>query len=352
MKILYFGPIAKAMEPAKGGFEAANRKNIDMLRKHGLDVVEYPNPKIHRRLGAFGKLAYIKLLVTPLCLIQYLGKKDLLVHITPLYNHLLWPSVWLVWVAKTLNIKFIIDIRAGSLINLSKSKSEIWKRGIRYMLQTANHITVEGKSYINDIPKVFGVNKPISYFPNTTYCKDSEYIERNDKYINLIYFGRITKHKGVDLMMRMMSLLGDNYHLYLAGPISGEIETSQIQIKNVFYLGSLSPVELSKTLKKMHIFMFPTKWAGEGQSNSLIEAMQAGLIPIASDQGFNSDVIDECGAILTNESDENAYRDAVLKISSGNLKEQGMKAVEQINRNHNISVWIPKLIQIYREILK
>ena len=33
MKILYFGPIAESGKPALGGFEAANRKNIDKLRQ-------------------------------------------------------------------------------------------------------------------------------------------------------------------------------------------------------------------------------------------------------------------------------------------------------------------------------
>lgn len=46
MKILYFGPIAESGKPALGGFEAANRKNIDKLRQLRIDVEEFPIPSL------------------------------------------------------------------------------------------------------------------------------------------------------------------------------------------------------------------------------------------------------------------------------------------------------------------
>ena len=218
------------------------------------------------------------------------------------------------------------------------------------MLCNADAITVEGRSYQQDIPKVFRVDKPISYFPNITYCNDMEYVERGTDTINLIYFGRITRHKGVDILLRTMPLLGDCFRLFLAGPIENDIKPSELKISNVFYLGSLSPIELSKTMEKCHIFMFPTKWSGEGQSNSLIEAMQKGLVPIVSEQGFNRDVVGDCGIILPQGSSEYDYKDAVLKCARGDLEEQGEKAMRQIVDNHNIEKWIPWLINQYKSI--
>ena len=102
----------------------------------------------------------------------------------------------------------------------------------------------------------------------------------------------------------------------------------------------------------MHIFLFPTKWPGEGQSNSLIEAMQNGLIPVVSNQGFNEDVVADCGVILPSNSTENDYRDAVLKVVAGNLDEQGEKAKEHIKKYHNINDWISWLINQYKILLE
>lgn len=352
MRILFFGPIAKSGRPAGGGFESANRKNIDVLRQNGVDVTEFGNPIIKRQFGAIAKLAYLKMFLVPFCLLRYVGRKDVIVHTTPLYNHLLWPSVLVVMMAKTAKLPLLLDIRAGSLIFLSQKKSVFWVRAVRYMLNNAKEITVEGKSYLKDIPEVFGVKKRILYFPNITFCRDIRYVPRVDKYINLIYFGRITKHKGIDLLLRMMPLLDDRFRLYLAGAICDDIKAKDLQIRNVFYLGSLSPAELKRTLQKMHFFLFPTKWFGEGQSNSLIEAMQQGLIPIVSEQGFNRDVVADCGPILSQGCTEEDYCDAVLKISQGDMGSMGKKAMKHITECHNIDIWIPWLINIYTDMIR
>lgn len=352
MKILFFGPIAKQGKPATGGFEAANRKNIDELRHRDIDVVEFANPIIRKQFGSIAKLVYIKLLFIPFHLLCYAGKKNVLIHTTPLYNHLLWPSVFLVWMAKRMGIPVLMDIRAGSLINLSRTKSKMWMKGIKYMLDNSTEITVEGKSYLKDIVRTFDTKVRIQYFPNITYCQDVSYSARESSNVNLIYFGRITKHKGIDLLMRMMPLLDNRYRLFLAGNIDSDINMDELKVRNVFYLGALSPTQLKKTLQKMHIFMFPTKWSGEGQSNSLIESMQNGLVPISSDQGFCRDVIDDCGMILSQDCSETDYRDAVLAVTNENLEKQGKKAMEHIENYHNIDNWIPWLIDLYKEMIE
>ena len=282
MKILYFGPITKQGEPATGGFEAANRKNIDELRRRGIDVVEFANPIIKRQFGSIAKLAYIRLFILPLGLLRYKGAKDVVIHITPLWSHLLWPSVLVAFMARLLNLPLLVDVRAGSLINLAKTKSGLWRRGVTYMFLIARTITVEGKSYVNDIPTIFNINKPIHYFPNITYCGDLDYQKREDEYVNMIYFGRITKTKGVDMLLKMMSKFSEKYRLFLAGGLSKDLKAEDLQIKNVFYLGALSSSDLEETLKKMHIFLFPTRWEGEGQSNaawSCTYNIRSGFLP-------------------------------------------------------------------------
>ena len=338
-------------KPALGGYEAANRKNIDQLRQHGVEVVEFPNPRINYRLGPIGKLAYIKLLLTPFALLKYTGDEDVIIHHTPLYENLIFPSIWLLWVTKILHVKILIDIRAGSLIENSKKKSNVWRKSIRYLLNNASLITVEGKSYLHDIPSVFNINRKIYYFPNLADCEELTFIPRRNERINMIYFGRITKLKGVDLLLKMIPLLDERFHLYLAGKVANDIKLETLNIDGVSYLGLLTPVELRKVLQNMHIFLFPTKWHGEGQSNSLIEAMQNGLIPITSNQGFCSDVVADCGIVLPENSTEYDYRDAVQKIANCDLDALAIKAQEHIKHNHNIEYWIPWLIQQYDNIL-
>lgn len=351
MRVLYFGPIAVKGRPAGGGYESANRKNIDVLRNNGVNVVEFRNPTVRHFLGIITKFVYIKLFFTPLALLKYWNKKDTVIHITPLFAHLLWPSFLVVLLANYLRIPLLLDIRAGALIALSKSKSRFWFAGVKYMLIHATKITVEGKSYINEIPKTFGINKQIYYFPNITYCKNLIYVQRESNPINLIYFGRITQAKGVDVILKMMPLLGDNYRLYLAGQLGADIYPERLNINNVVFLGPLSPIQLEDILNKAHIFVFPTQWYGEGQSNSLIEAMQHGIIPITSDQGFCKDVVDDCGIVLPIGSNENDYKNAVLTVSKSNMEDMGKKAINHIYQSHNIDKWVPWLIKLYSDML-
>ena len=351
MKIIYIGPIAQQGKPAIGGYEAANRKNIDTLRKRGVDVVEIDNPLIKYQYGSIAKLAYIQLLFIPFRLLRFRHAKDTAIHTTPLYKNLLWPSVLTVWAAKRLRLPVLVDIRAGSLIKLSKMKSALWRRGVRYMLNAADAVTAEGRSYLEDIPSTFGIKKDITYLPNVTFCNQDEFTPRQQTPVNMIYFGRITRQKGVDLLLDMMRLLDDNYRLYLAGNILSDIPAEDVKQKNVVYLGSLTHDELFKQLSHMHIFLFPTKWFGEGQSNSLIEAMQMGLVPIASDHGFNKDVVADCGIILPAEASASQYAEAVRKVAQGDLNAMGQKAMAHINTHHNINKWIDQLINTYKEII-
>lgn len=90
MICLYYGPITSKGQLSIGGYEAANRKNIDKLRSLGIQVKEYPNPVINKKLGCFGKIVYIKLLSSAMNLLKYKKRSDVVVHITPLYNYLLF----------------------------------------------------------------------------------------------------------------------------------------------------------------------------------------------------------------------------------------------------------------------
>ena len=352
MKIIYIGPISLPHQAAIGGFESANRKNIDTLRKKGVEVVECPNPIINHRWGMLGKIAYVKLLVTPFHLMKFKNCKDLAIHITPLYNKLLWPSFLTVWAAHKMGIPILVDIRAGSLIHLFDIKSKLWRKGMVYLLNLANAITAEGKSYEIDIPHKFGINKKVDYFPNITYCKDLPPKEAPKEAINLCYFGRISTVKGIDILTQMMKSLDCRFRLYMAGNIADDFNKETLKATNIFYLGMLPPTTLNEVMKKMHIFVFPTRWMSEGQSNSLIEAMQQGLVPIVSDQGFNRDVVGDCGIILPKDSTSEDYIRAIQGLSVEDIIYKGKKAHDHIVNHHNIEHWIPQLINIYQTIIK
>lgn len=352
MTILYFGPIAAKGQPALGGYEAANRKNIEELRRQGLQVIEYPNPIINRKLGMLGKLAYLKLFQLPLGLYKYKGKKDVIMHITPLYRNLACPAVFTEWMAQKLSIPVVLDLRAGSFIDIYNNNGARQRRLMDKMLRLSTHVTVEGTSYTKDIRRVSGYKGRIDYFPNIVDCSMLKYQERTGgAMINLFYFGRITLSKGVDIILKIINLLDNNYHLYLAGNIAPDVDKNTLVGNGkITYLGKLSPAQLREQMKEMHIFLFPTRHPGEGQSNSLIEAMSEGLIPVTSDQGFCREVVADCGKVLPQGCNAEDYVAAIRDIVSGDMQTQGKMCIKHITECHNLKIEIAKLIKIYNEI--
>ncbi len=352
MKILYFGPIAAPGKPGTGGFETANRKNITALRNLGVEVEEYPYPVVNRKLGQAGKAVYLKLLLQPLRLLRYRDTTDTIIHFTPLYGNLLFPARLLVKMAARLRIPLLLDIRAGSLLKYYRSRSASYRRNLQQLLSGATAITVEGKAYITGIKEEIGVDASPIYLPNCTYDVPAGFKPRaKDGHYNIFYFGRITGAKGVDTILEIRRLLDGRFRIFFAGPIASDIKREAIDIPGLTYLGLLTPDELKEELEKMHIFLFPTRHIGEGQSNSLIEAMAAGLIPVTSDQGFCSDIASECGKVLPVESKAEDYAAAISEIVNGDMDHMGRHAMEFIRKNHNIETMAARLKGVYESIL-
>lgn len=350
MKILYFGPITPEGKPSIGGYEAANRKNIDALRKRDIEVVEFANPVIPKRFGKLGKLAYLKLYTQTFKLLKYRKAKNVVLHITPLYRNLARPSLFTEWVAQKLNIPVLLDIRAGSFIDIYEHNGKHQRKLLDGLLRYANRITVEGRSYIKFLRHVAHYDGDIYYFPNLVDCNGLTFHHRVEEKINLFYFGRITRAKGVDIMLDTIKMLSDRYHLYLAGGIAPDVDRETLNNPKITYLGLLTQAQLRQEMRHMHIFFFPTRHPGEGQSNSLIEAMSQGLIPVTSDQGFCSEVVADCGKVLPKESKASQYKHAIETIANDDMASLGEKCIEHIRQCHNVDIEIPKLIKIYKSL--
>lgn len=270
MICLYYGPITSKGQLSIGGYEAANRKNIDKLRSLGIQVKEYPNPVINKKLGCFGKIVYIKLLSSAMNLLKYKKRSDVVVHITPLYNYLLFPSVFTIWLAKLCRLPSVLDLRAGSFIYYYEHKGYWYKKLVKSILNNSTIITVEGTPYLKQIPMLTGIDKEMVYFPNIACNIKLKYAPRKGNTVNIFYFGRITSTKGLDVVIDAIKELDEKFVLYLAGKIAGDINADELKHERIIYLGILSAEQLKEQMQNMHFFIFPTRHRGEGQSNSLI----------------------------------------------------------------------------------
>jgi len=351
MKIIYFGPISPKNTISSGGFESINRKIIDKLVQFNVDVIEIPNPRIRRVVFGLGKILYILMFIRPLVLLKFKNQNDVIVHITPIDRSLLYPAAYTVFIARFLNIPILLDLHAGSFFYYYDRKGLVYKKLTRFIIQSASAITIEGKAYRKQLLERIKYDGEIMYFPNTAVCNNYSHIIMKDGKYNVFYFGRITNAKGVDIMLQLSDILDDRFHMYLDGAISDGLDLEKIDSNKVTYLGRHKMNDIYKIMEKMTFFIFPSRHIGEGQSNSLIEAMEAGLIPISSNQGFSEDVVADCGAIVPVDAPVEKYKEEILKLCSMDLQLLSRRCQEHIRKNHNVDVEIPRLIQLYNKII-
>ena len=110
----------------------------------------------------------------------------------------------------------------------------------------------------------------------------------------VLFVGRLVKEKGVDRLLRVWASLPGHERMLLLivgdGPLREDLETQTRNLRllpSVRFLGHQADV--SKLYCVADLFVLPSYT--EGMSNSLLEAMAAGLPVVASNVGGNKDVI-------------------------------------------------------------
>jgi len=153
----------------------------------------------------------------------------------------------------------------------------------------------------------------------------------------VLFVGRLVKEKGLDRLLRVWaSLPGHETMLLLIvgdGPLKEDLESQAKKLRllpSVRFLGHQADV--SKFYSIADLFVLPSKT--EGMSNSLLEAMAAGLPVVASNVGGNKDVIkDQQSGFLVDWEDTKLCAGILLTLlSDAELRQQiGNAARRQVS---------------------
>jgi glycosyltransferase involved in cell wall biosynthesis len=138
--------------------------------------------------------------------------------------------------------------------------------------------------------------------------------------LNVLYSGRITREKGVDLLADAFLLACERnprLHLVLAG---GGPEQERLQERlgeHATFLGWLSGAELACTYASADLFLFPSATDTFGQV--ILEAQASGLPVIAIAEGGPLSLIEDRVTGLLCRDDASALADALLELASSPL---------------------------------
>lgn len=343
-----------------GGFDRMNNSIIDVFR-NDTDVQLYGLPTLKMRLKGILKIVFYPLFILLSLLREAVSltcitakEKPSIFHATPMYGILIVREVVVLTFAKLFGLKIIVDIRAGSFIRYYNQWFCKWL--YHYCLALADLILVEGKKYI---PFLQSHGFSALYFPNYTDIRSNILLEKytSEKKLHFIYIGRVIAEKGVDDSIATLKILSEIHNVDLIFTIVGRYESTYYKnlqkkfgpfINNITFTGFKDKVEISRLLQTSDFFMFLSTWDGEGHSNSVNEAMAAGIPIFYYDHGFTREIVDNDIFLLENSSYSiNALK--MLKIIKDDnlINKEKSRIFEIIDENFSLTKMKPYLKHIY-----
>lgn len=201
--------------------------------------------------------------------------------------HLLLPSVRITY--------FVIG---GILPDFISHK----EKGQRKCYSNVKWFLVESKKMKEDMESL-GYNN-VLYVPNfkkITYIPSKT--RRIIKPFKFVFLSRIIPEKGCNLIIEATKQLNseigkEHFIVHFFGKIADNYRSQFLNaingVSNIEYKGFLNLAETPNydVLATYSGMLFPTYWKGEGFPGILIDAMIAGIPVIASDWGYNKEIID------------------------------------------------------------
>lgn len=162
--------------------------------------------------------------------------------------------------------------------------------------------------------------------------------------------GEMIVRKNHEVLIKALSFLPDNVHLFIAG--TGELETYLKQMaeninvnQRVHFLGFRKDVK--NICNSADLFVFPS--FQEGLSVALMEAMGCGLPIVASNiRGNNDLIVNGKGGVLIDDNNPLLYKDAIQSFMDNKnaCKEAGCFNEKHV-KQFDMSVVVDELKEIY-----
>lgn len=212
-------------------------------------------------------------------------------------------------ICKVYGKKFVLHCHC-TVSNVIKKK--IHKIYFRIFMKLCDGVIVLNKQSELFVKDCGGAN--VRLIPNFVMVNSELDVNKqiNDVVKDLVYVGGVTFDKGCDIIIEAASKITD-MTFHLVGAISNQIASMTLP-PNVRLYGNVDGGKVQEMLKKADVFLFISRFYGEGFSCALTEAMAAGLPCIVSDWAANRDMIEDQGGIVLKEGTVNNLVDAIVKM--------------------------------------
>jgi glycosyltransferase involved in cell wall biosynthesis len=303
-------------------------------------------------------------------LLKHVKEYDL-VHITAVWN---FPVLAAVIACRRNKIPYIISPRGTIYPETIALKSGFIKKVYlkvfgNYCLNNASaihytsndeHEKVAGslkiRSAAHIIPNGLNLNDEFS----TQDHKDIILLFNRNKYI--LFIGRITKKKGLDILIESFSVISKDYpdiKLIIAGPDNENYKRELIPLinklgvsKNILFPGMIEGNVKEEAYKKALMFILPSY--SENFGMTVAEAMNAGAPVIISDRVGIYPLVEkyEAGIIVPPKVEDLVYAIEVLLNDREKRREIVRNGARLVNEEFNINNVSKKFIELYNSVIE
>lgn len=236
---------------------------------------------------------------------------------TALHIHSIWNPLLTLFaiVAVLCRTKLILSPR-GMLeywvLHKKKVKKSIaLKTYVWFLFRRSAVIVASSEQEKRSIQRVFNCHH-IKVISNGYAGKIYERSEMENKRLSIVYFGRIHKKKGLDILIDSVKKLETDYILRIVGCEKNECEDLIKDVNNIETYPFMGYDGLKKILLQSQIFVFPTQ--SENFGNSILEALAHGIFVITTKESSWWSLNEQKGGMLINR-DSSSFKDAIMRYS-------------------------------------
>ncbi len=212
-------------------------------------------------------------------------------------------------------------------------------------------IVLNKKSF--DFVKTLNKKAEVQIIPNFVMESELNFEKKkiiNDQIKKVVFVGGVTPEKGCDTIIQAASEM-PNIEFNLVGAISDEIKNMTIS-QNVKLHGVQNADYVKEQLDSNDVFIFLSRYFGEGFSCALTEAMAAGLPCIVTDWAANADMIDygEGGKVISQQSPKE-LESAIDELNDKDLRQKMSDFnVERVKKFYLDKVVLKQYVGIYDKV--
>ena len=298
--------------------------NSDKIKEAGGNVIELE----------FGRKAFFKI-------VNYLSNIVKKKEIDAIVTHHAAPLMWLVMYALKTKYPYLKTYiyAHGNILDMLRENVKgykLRKKLLRNVFKKTNYVIAISNSVRNSfINQGFDADKIHKIYNGVDCAKfESLPLERKNDRRKIVFVGRLIPQKGVDRLISALSEIKEKNKFSCEIVGDGVAKKDLVELtkrlhleENVTFLGTRS--DIPEILSEADVFVHPAKWE-EGFGIALVEAMSAGVIPVAFNKGAISEIIDDGinGFIINEESVE-----ALAKTIDQVLENMSDEAIMTMRRN-------------------